>query len=59
MDSNLHMHVASLQVQDRIRAASAARLAREAKRASRAAPPARSPRFATHRRFLPTLRRVA
>ena len=56
MYSNLHMQVASLQVQDQIRAASAARLAREAKRTSA---PLRSPRFATHRRFLPTLRRVA
>ena len=59
MDSNLHMHVASLQVQDRIRAASTARLANEAKRASRAAAPQRSARFATHRRFLPTLRRIS
>jgi hypothetical protein len=59
MHTDLHMHVASLQVQDQIRAASAARLAREAKRASRVAAPSRSPRFATHRRFLPTLRRVA
>jgi hypothetical protein len=59
MDSNLHMHVASLQIQDQIRAASAARLANEAKRASRVAAPRRSPRFATHRRFLPTLRRAS
>ena len=59
MYSNLHMHVASLQVQDQIRAASAARLAGEAKRAARAAAPRRSPRFATHRRFRPTLRQVS
>ena len=59
MYSSLHTHIASLQVQDQIRAASAERLAREAKRASRVAAPPRSPRFATHRRFLPTLRRVA
>ena len=59
MDSNLHMHVASLQIQDRIRAASTARLATQAKQATRAAAPQRSPRFAAHRRFRPTLRRVA
>ena len=59
MYSDLHMHVSSLQVQDQIRAASAARLARDAKRASRVSAPPRSPRFATHRRFLPTLRRAS
>ena len=59
MYSNLQMQVTSLQVQDQIRAASAARLAREAKRASRVSAPPRSPRFATHRRFRPTLRRVS
>jgi hypothetical protein len=59
MDSNLHMHIASLQIQDQIRAASAARLATEAKQARRAAAPRRSPRFAAHRLFHPTLRRVS
>ena len=59
MDSNLHMHVASLQVQDRICAASSARLATQAKQTTRAAAPRRSPRFAAHRRFLPTPRRVS
>ena len=34
MSSDLHMHVASLQIQDRMRAASTARLAKEAKRAA-------------------------
>ena len=34
MDSNLHLHVASLQIDDQIRRASTARLANEAKQAS-------------------------
>ena len=59
MDSNLHMHVASLQIQDRVRTASTARLAAQAKQATRAAAPRRSPRFAAHRLFHPTLRRVS
>ena len=36
MDSSLHMHVASLKIQDEIRRASSARLAKQAKQASRA-----------------------
>jgi hypothetical protein len=35
MDSSLHMHVASLKIQDEIRRASTARLAKQAKQASR------------------------
>ena len=36
MDSSLHMHVASLKIQEEIRRASSARLAKQAKQASRA-----------------------
>ena len=37
MDASLHMHVASLKVQDEVRRASSARLAEQARQASRAA----------------------
>jgi hypothetical protein len=37
MDSSLHMHLASLMIQDEIRRASTARLAKQAKQASRPA----------------------
>ena len=59
MNSNLHMQVASLQIEDRIRAASTARLAKQAKQAARASALPREPRFALRRLFHPTLRRVA
>ena len=59
MDSNLHMHVASQQIQDQIRAASTARLAKQAKQVSRASVRPRAPRFAMRGLFHPTLRRVA
>ena len=36
MDSSLHMHVASLRIQDQLRQASSTRLAEQAKQASRA-----------------------
>jgi hypothetical protein len=44
MDSSLHMHVASLKIQDEIRRASTARLAKQAKQASRSATVAGAPR---------------
>jgi hypothetical protein len=62
MDSNLHMHVASLQIQDQIRAASTARLAKQAKQAkqaSRGTVTSRAPRIALRRLFHPTLRRAS
>jgi len=37
MDASLHVHVASLKVQDEVRRASSARLAEQARQASRAA----------------------
>jgi hypothetical protein len=62
MDSSLHMHVASLKIQDEIRRASTARLAKQAKQASRpAATAAGAPRgpWVTLRRVLPqSLRRA-
>ena len=36
MDSSLHMHVASLRIQDQVRQGSSARLAEQARQASRA-----------------------
>ena len=62
MDSSLHMHLASLKVQDDIRRASTTRLAKQAKLASRpAATVAGAPRghWVTLRRvFRPSLRRA-
>jgi len=60
MDSSLHMHVASLMVQDQIRQASTARLVKEAKQAARTAPtttPARA--WVTLRRLRPQAARRA
>ena len=54
MDSSLHMHVASLKIQDQIRSASATRLAKQTKLASR--PVATVP--AAPRGHWVTLRRV-
>jgi hypothetical protein len=62
MDSSLHMHVASLKIQDEIRRASTARLATQAEQASRAdAKTTGAPRghwVALRRVFPPSLRRV-
>ena len=62
MNSSLHTQVASLQIQDEIRRASTARLAKQAKQASRpVATAARAPRghWATLRRVMPqSLRRA-
>jgi len=58
VDSNLHMHVASLQIQDQIRRTSTARLAKQAKQESRPAA-ATSVRGVTWRRvFAQSLRRA-
>jgi hypothetical protein len=54
MDSSLHMHVASLKIQDEIRRASTARLAKQAKQASR---PVATAAGAPHGHWV-TLRRV-
>ena len=59
MDSSLHMHVASLKIQDDIRRASTARLAKQAKQAPR--PVAGAPRghWVTLRLVMPqSLRRA-
>jgi hypothetical protein len=62
MDSSLHMHVASLKIQDEIHRASTARLAKQAKQASR--PVVRAAggprgRWVTLRRVMPqSLRRA-
>ena len=62
MDSSLHMHVASLKIQDEIRRASTARLAKQAKQAPRpVATAAGAPRghWFTLRRVMPkSLRRA-
>ena len=62
MDSSLHMHVASLKIQDEIRRASTARLAKQAKLTSRpVATAAGAPRghWVTLRRVMPqSLRRA-
>jgi hypothetical protein len=62
MDSNLHMHIASLKIQDEIRRASTARLAAQAKQAPRpVATTTAAPRGyrVVMRRFIPqSLRRV-
>jgi hypothetical protein len=61
MDSNLHMHVASLQIQDRIAQASAQRQAKQAERASAAPAPtvARRGHWVALRRLVtPSLRRA-
>jgi hypothetical protein len=62
MDSSLHMHVASLKIQDEIRRASIARLAKQAKQASQpVATVAGAPRghWVTLRRVIPqSLRRA-
>ena len=55
MSSDLHMHVASLQVQDRMRAASTARLTKQASPAT--ATPTVS-LVVLRRLFHPTVRRV-
>jgi sugar/nucleoside kinase (ribokinase family) len=62
MDSSLHMHVASLKIQDEIRRASTARLAKQAKQASQpVAMVAGAPRarWVTLRRVLPQSSRRA
>ena len=62
MDSSLRMHVASLKIQDEIRRASAARLAKQAKQGSRpVATAAGEPRglwVALHRVMPQSLRRA-
>jgi hypothetical protein len=62
MDSSLHMHVASLKIQDDIRRASTARLAKQAKQASQPVTTvAGAPRgrWVTLRRMIPqSLRRA-
>ncbi len=62
MDSSLHMHVASLKIQDEIRRASTARLAKQAKQASRpvaTAAGATRGQWVTLRRLIPqSLRRA-
>ena len=62
MDSSLHMHIASLKIQDEIRRGDAARLVKQAERASRAdAKTTAVPRghwVALRRAFSPSLRRV-
>jgi hypothetical protein len=57
MDSSLHMHVASLKIQDEIRRGATARLAKQAQQESRAA--AKTTGWVTLRRlFVPSLRRA-
>ena len=61
MDSSLHMHVASLKIQDDIRRASTARLAKQAKASRPVATAAGAPRghWVTLRRVMPqSLRRA-
>ena len=62
MDSSLHMHVASLKIQDDIRRGDNARLAKQAEQASRAdAKASGQPHahwIALRRLFTPSLRRV-
>ena len=62
MDSSLHMHVASLKLQDDIRYADQARLAKQAKQASRrVATAAGAPRgrwVALRRMIVPSVRRA-
>ena len=60
MDSSLHMHVASLRIQDDIRRASSARLAEQARQASRADTTGgrRGHRIALHRVLPRSLRRA-
>ena len=59
MNSDLHMHLAGLMIQDDIRRGATARLAKEAEKAARAdAKAAREPRrhWVALRRFRPSLR---
>ena len=62
MDSSLHMHVASLKIQDEIRRGDSARLVKQAERASRADVKASVQRrgqwVALRSLFTPSLRRV-
>ena len=62
MSSSLHMHVASLQIEDDIRYAAQARLAKQAKQASRlVATTAGAPRgrwVALRRMIVPAVRRA-
>jgi len=60
MDASLHMHVASLRIQDEVRQASSARLAEQARQASRAAATGerRGHRIAWHRAIPRSLRRA-
>ena len=59
MDSTLHMHVASLKLQDEIRRASTTRLAKQAKLASRVAGAPRGHWVTLGRVFFPrSLRRA-
>ena len=59
MDSSLHMHVASLKIQDEIRRASTARLAKQAARPVATAAAAPRGHWFTLRRVMPqSLRRA-
>ena len=60
MDSSLHMHVASLRVQDEVRRGSRARLAAQARQASRAAATGerRGHRIVLHRAIPRSFRRA-
>lgn len=61
MNSDLHMHLAGIMIQDEIRRGASARLANEAKKAARAeAKATREPRrhWVVLRRFRPSLRHV-
>jgi hypothetical protein len=60
MDSSLHMHVASLKIQDEIRRGATARLAKQAERESKAnaAGTSREHWVSLRRVFTPSLRRV-
>jgi len=58
MDSSLHMHVASLRIQDDIRRASSVRHAQQAKQASRAATGERQGRWVAFHRVPRSLRRA-
>jgi hypothetical protein len=58
MDSSLHMHVASLKIQDEIRRASTTRLAKQAQREARPAAATRGHGVTWRRMFAQSLRRA-
>jgi hypothetical protein len=58
MDSSLHMHVASLRIQDEMRRASSARLAQQARQASRACAKTTGGRWVALRAIPRSLRRA-